>query len=73
MPCLFLAKIVIIFMLYVRTYANGYGSILQISLFSREFNLMVIYASTFLPFITQMHGMETIIALGMAAKIVALF
>lgn len=34
---------------------------------------MVIYASTFLPFITQMHGMETIIALGMAAKIVALF
>ena len=70
---LFMADIVIISVLYTWLHANSRGSILLVSLFHGVYDLLVMFASASLPFIRQTRGLETIVLLGMAAVIVAIY
>ena len=69
----FMADIVIIAVLYTWLYANSRGSILLVSLFHGVYDLMVMYASASLPFIRETRGLETVILLGMATVVVAIY
>lgn len=70
---LFLADIVIISVLYTWLHANSRGSLLLVSLFHGVYDVMVMYASASLPFIRQTRGLETLVLLGMAGVIVAVY
>lgn len=70
---LFLADIVIISVLYTWLHANSRGSLLLVSLFHGVYDLMVMYASASLPFIGQTRGLETLVLLGMAVVVVAVY
>ncbi|HEX2980844.1 MAG TPA: type II CAAX endopeptidase family protein [Anaerolineaceae bacterium] len=70
---LFLADIVLISVIYTWLHVGSHGSILLVSLFHGVYDLMVMYASASLPFIGQTRGMETVVVLGMAIGIVAIY
>jgi membrane protease YdiL (CAAX protease family) len=69
----FLADIILISVIYTWLFANSRGSILLVSLFHGVYDLLVMYASASLPFISETRGMETIILLGMAVVVVAIY